>query len=368
MLTGQQRTDLLGGPLPACANRHTFLMQCYGGHQFGNWAGQLGDGRAISIGEVAHDGQRWELQLKGAGKTPYSRFADGRAVLRSSIREYVASEAFHHLGIPTTRCAPNPHRPASTCGARTPSPTAGWQPGRTSRARRALSLVATNTEVARDMFYNGDVKDEPGAVVCRVSPSFVRFGTFQLPVSRGEKEAHLVQKVADYVIRHHYAELDGDSGKYLRLLREVVARTARLIAQWQLKGFVHGALAARRGGPVYCVVVRAAQVSLRALRAGVLNTDNMSILGVTIDFGPYGFLDKFDPTWTPNLTDFQGRRCAPNSPTQPPPASHQPAAALPPHSACVAHLTRRHAQVLLQEPGGGGAVEPRTACDCAPCS
>lgn len=220
--------------------------QCYGGHQFGNWAGQLGDGRAISIGEVvAAGGQRWELQLKGAGPTPYSRHSDGRAVLRSSIREYVASEAFEHLGIPTTR---------------------------------ALSLVRTGVEVARDMFYNGNVKMEPGAIVCRVSPSFIRFGTFQLPASRGDKA--LVRNVADFTIANHYQHLEGDSKHYVKLLQEVVSRTADLVVKWQLVGFVHG----------------------------VLNTDNMSILGLTIDYGPYGFLDTFDPVWTPNLTDANGRR------------------------------------------------------------
>eukprot|EP00892_Ulva_mutabilis_P010101 jgi/Ulvmu1/7463/UM037_0006.1 len=221
--------------------------QCYGGHQFGSWAGQLGDGRAISIGEVVNAGKRWELQLKGAGKTPYSRFADGRAVMRSSIREFVASEALFHLGIPTTR---------------------------------ALSIVATNTTVPRDMFYNGNVQDEPGAVVCRVSPSFVRFGTFQLPVSRGADEAHLTTAVADYVIKHHFSKLASETNPYLKMLETVVERTAELVVKWQMVGFVHG----------------------------VLNTDNCSILGLTIDYGPYGFLDVFDPSWTPNLTDMQGRR------------------------------------------------------------
>lgn len=234
--------------------------QCYGGHQFGQWAGQLGDGRAITLGEVVNSrGERWELQLKGAGRTPYSRRADGRAVLRSSLREFVCSEAMAALGVPTTR---------------------------------ALSLVATGDMVMRDMFYNGDVKFEPGAVVCRVAPSFVRFGTFQLPVSRGPEEMGLVKQAGDYVIRHHYPEIEeqhkGGGGKYVAWLREVSLRTARLAAAWQCVGFVHG----------------------------VLNTDNMSILGVTIDYGPFGFLDKFDPYWSPNLTDIQsGRRyCYRNQP------------------------------------------------------
>eukprot|EP01025_Chloroclados_australasicus_P048654 TRINITY_DN551_c0_g1_i6.p3 TRINITY_DN551_c0_g1~~TRINITY_DN551_c0_g1_i6.p3 ORF type:complete len:578 (-),score=68.33 TRINITY_DN551_c0_g1_i6:211-1944(-) len=228
--------------------------QCYGGHQFGSWAGQLGDGRAITLGEsINSKGDRWELQLKGAGKTPYSRFADGRAVMRSSIREFVASEALFHLGIPTTR---------------------------------ALCCVGTGAEVMRDMFYNGDVKMEPGAVVCRVSPSFVRFGTFQLPATR-ESDQALIKQLADYVIKYHFSHLQQDDKKYSKFFAEVVESTAKLIAKWQCVGFVHG----------------------------VLNTDNMSILGLTIDYGPYGFVDRFDPLFTPNLTDFQGRRyCFRNQP------------------------------------------------------
>ncbi|KAG2441588.1 hypothetical protein HXX76_003209 [Chlamydomonas incerta] len=222
---------------------------CYGGHQFGQWAGQLGDGRAITLGEVVNPatGGRWELQLKGAGKTPYSRRADGRAVLRSSLREFVASEAMAALGVPTTR---------------------------------ALSLVGTGDKVLRDMFYNGNAKMEQGAVVCRVAPSFVRFGTFQLPVSRGAGEVGLVKMAADWIIKHHMPHLEAEPEPYLGLLREACRRTGRLVAQWQALGFVHG----------------------------VLNTDNMSILGLTIDYGPYGFLDVFDPDWTPNLTDASGRR------------------------------------------------------------
>jgi len=233
--------------------------QCYGGHQFGMWAGQLGDGRAISLGEiVGRNGNRWELQLKGAGKTPYSRRADGRAVLRSSIREYVASEAMAALGVPTTR---------------------------------ALSIVGTGEKVLRDMFYTGNARFEPGAVVCRVAPSFVRFGTFQLPAQRGAGQEALVKVVADYVLRNHMPHLlkpggDGSNGSssngpwnpYTALLREVCCSTARLVAAWQSVGFTHG----------------------------VLNTDNMSIHGLTIDYGPFGFMDQFDPYMTPNLTDLEG--------------------------------------------------------------
>ena len=219
----------------------------YGGHQFGNWAGQLGDGRAISLGEaVAADGTRLELQLKGAGPTPYARFADGRAVLRSSIREFLCSEAMHHLGVPTTR---------------------------------ALSLVATGEDVVRDMFYDGHPKSEPGAVVCRVAPSFLRFGHFELPASRGETD--LLRALADFAIRRDFPHLHGEGeALYGDWFAEVCTRAARLAAEWMRVGFVHG----------------------------VLNTDNMSILGLTIDYGPYGWIDAYDPDWTPNTTDAGGRR------------------------------------------------------------
>ena len=221
---------------------------CYGGHQFGNWAGQLGDGRAITLTEVAvRDGGRWELQLKGAGPTPYSRMGDGRAVLRSSLREFLCSEAMHFLGIPTTR---------------------------------ALSLVATGESVVRDMFYDGRPSAEPGAIVCRVAPSFVRFGNFELLTARNSPA--LLAKLADYVIETHQRELVPYQGKerYLRWFEHVCRATAELVVHWMRVGFVHG----------------------------VMNTDNMSVLGLTIDYGPYGFLDVFDPTWTPNTTDAAGRR------------------------------------------------------------
>ncbi|SHL03129.1 protein adenylyltransferase SelO [Hymenobacter psychrotolerans] len=221
----------------------------YGGHQFGNWAGQLGDGRAMSLGELmATDGTPWEIQLKGAGPTPYSRRADGRAVLRSSVREFLCSEAMHHLGVPTTR---------------------------------ALSLVRTGDEVVRDMFYDGNARPEPGAVVARVAPTFVRFGNFQILAAHGEKDN--LQALADYVIRRYYPELGAPSpAVYVQWLEEVCRRTAVMIAHWQSVGFVHG----------------------------VMNTDNMSILGLTIDYGPYGWLEPYDPDWTPNTTDFGGRRYA----------------------------------------------------------
>src|SRR5690348_1995443 len=188
----------------------------YGGHQFGHWAGQLGDGRAISLGEaIAPSGRRRELQLKGAGPTPYSRTADGRAVLRSSIREFLCSEAMHHLGVPTTR---------------------------------ALSLVGTGESVERDMFDDGHSRDELGALVCRVAPSFLRFGHFELPASRGEDE--LLRSLVDFCIRRDFPHLTGTGEtQYADWFGEASERTARLVAEWMRVGFVHG----------------------------VLNTDNMSI-------------------------------------------------------------------------------------------
>jgi len=223
------------------------VAACYGGHQFGTWAGQLGDGRAISLGEVENTrGEHWELQLKGAGPTPYSRRADGRAVLRSSLREFLCSEAMHHLGVPTTR---------------------------------ALALVATGEDVLRDLLYDGNARHEPGAIVCRVAPSFVRFGNFEIFATRGDVES--LARLGAHVLEAHYPELGAPSpAAFQRLLAEVCRRTAELMAAWMAKGFVHG----------------------------VMNTDNMSVLGLTIDYGPFGFLDDFAPAWTPNITDAGGRR------------------------------------------------------------
>ncbi len=220
---------------------------CYGGHQFGNWAGQLGDGRAINLGEVVNGrGERYVLQLKGAGPTPYSRMADGRAVLRSSVREYLCSEAMHHLGVPTTR---------------------------------ALALVTTGEQVVRDMFYDGHPEPEPGAVLCRVSPSFTRFGSFEIFTARKDHDA--LKRLLDYTIRTDFPHLgEPDVGTYLAWYEEVARRTAEMIVEWMRVGFVHG----------------------------VMNTDNMSVLGLTIDYGPYGWLDDYDPDWTPNTTDAQGKR------------------------------------------------------------
>jgi len=226
----------------------------YGGHQFGNWAGQLGDGRALTLGElITPRGQRQELQLKGAGPTPYSRFADGRAVLRSSLREFLCSEAMNALGVPTSR---------------------------------ALSLLATGEQVMRDMFYDGNPAAEPGAIVCRVAPSFIRFGNFEIHSASGEED--LLRQLADHVIAAHYRDhAAGSPRAYARWFEEVCRRTAVMIAHWMRVGFVHG----------------------------VMNTDNMSILGLTIDYGPYGWLEGYDPSWTPNTTDAAGRRyCYGNQP------------------------------------------------------
>ena len=245
---------LVGGMQPYAA--------CYGGHQFGTWAGQLGDGRAITLGEAINArGERWELQLKGAGPTPYSRTADGRAVLRSSIREFLCSEAMHHLGVPTTR---------------------------------ALSLVGTGEPVVRDMLYDGNARAEPGAVVCRVAPSFLRFGNFELLAARDDRA--LLAQLVDFTIARDFAHLHtehasrDDASDAVRaevtqarrasFFREVCERSARMVVAWMRVGFVHG----------------------------VMNTDNMSILGLTIDYGPYGWLEEFDPDWTPNTTDAATRR------------------------------------------------------------
>ena len=232
------------------AGMEPFAM-CYGGHQFGHWAGQLGDGRAINLGEVVNGrGEHWTLQLKGAGPTPYSRTADGLAVLRSSIREFLCSEAMHHLGVPTTR---------------------------------ALSVVATGESVVRDMFYDGRPKAEPGAVVCRVAPSFTRFGNFQIFTAR--QEIDQLRTLVDFTLRSDFPHLVPQSGlpsteTYAAMFDEICQRTAAMIVHWMRVGFVHG----------------------------VMNTDNMSILGLTIDYGPYGWLENVDPDWTPNTTDAQGRR------------------------------------------------------------
>ena len=226
-------------------NARPYAM-CYGGHQFGSWAGQLGDGRAINLGQVEAGGRQWTLQLKGAGKTPYSRSADGLAVLRSSIREHLCSEAMYHLGVPTTR---------------------------------SLSLMLSGDLVLRDVLYDGNPEYEKGAIVCRVANSFIRFGNFEIFAARNDIET--LKKLADFTIEQHYPEIKSNSKeKYISFFNAVLDRTLEMIVHWQRVGFVHG----------------------------VMNTDNMSILGQTIDYGPYGWLEGYDPGWTPNTTDRQSRR------------------------------------------------------------
>ncbi|MGJ8582020.1 MAG: protein adenylyltransferase SelO family protein, partial [Psychromonas sp.] len=249
-LTSTAFADLVSG------NNHNTECQSYamnyGGHQFGQWAGQLGDGRAINLGQyqIIGSDKQMTLQLKGAGKTPYSRRGDGMAVLRSSIREYLCSEAMHHLGIPTTR---------------------------------ALTLTLTGEEVIRDKLYDGRSAYEPCAIVARVSPSFLRFGSLQLPALRGDLKT--LQQTLDYCIHQDYPELIPKSGTidksvYIRWFQVLCERTAQLIVDWMRVGFVHG----------------------------VLNTDNMSLIGETIDYGPYGWIDNFDLNWTPNTSDTGEKR------------------------------------------------------------
>jgi len=255
--------------------------QCYGGFQFGQWAGQLGDGRAISLFETTNPatGKRYEVQLKGAGRTPYSRFADGKAVLRSSIREFVVSESLHALGIPTTR---------------------------------ALSLIlAPEARIRREM-------TEPGAIVCRFAESWLRIGTFDLARSRGDRD--LIRKLADYIgdevipwntlpakidtqnesdvlnpprnvakedFQGSAEKPEQQQNRYMRLYREIVRRNAKSVAAWQSYAFTNG----------------------------VLNTDNTSIFGLSIDYGPFAFLDNFDPNYTPNHDDHMLRYAYKNQPS-----------------------------------------------------
>ena len=219
----------------------------YAGHQFGNWAGQLGDGRAIYAGEIINENHQTEIQWKGAGATPYSRHADGRAVLRSSIREYLMSEAMFHFGIPTTR---------------------------------ALSITKTGEDVVRDMQYSGNPQKEQGAVVVRTAESFLRFGHFELLSARNQPA--LLKQLADYTIENFYPEVNSEKNhnKYLDWFQAVCDRTLKMIIHWYRVGFVHG----------------------------VMNTDNMSILGLTIDYGPFSMMDGYDLEFTPNTTDLPGKR------------------------------------------------------------
>lgn len=233
---------LSGQRLPDNADPVAML---YSGHQFGHYVEQLGDGRAIMLGETTNlKNQKWEIQLKGSGITPYSRQGDGRAVLRSSIREYLCSEAMHGLGIPTTR---------------------------------ALCLTGNNDEIYRERI-------ETAAIVTRLAPSHIRFGSFETFFYRSQPDN--IKTLADFVIQHHYPALLEQQTPYLALLKTIIDKTARLIAQWQAVGFAHG----------------------------VMNTDNMSVLGLTLDYGPFGFLDSYNPKFICNHSDYEGRYSFENQP------------------------------------------------------
>ncbi|XP_058688946.1 protein adenylyltransferase SelO-like isoform X2 [Poecile atricapillus] len=222
------------------------LAHRYGGHQFGSWAGQLGDGRAHLIGVYTNRrGERWELQLKGSGKTPYSRNGDGRAVLRSSVREFLCSEAMHYLGIPTSRAA---------------------------------SLVVSDDDVWRDQFYNGNIKKERGAIVLRLAKSWFRIGSLEILAHSGELD--LLRRLLDFIIQEHFPSIAmNNSNRYLEFFSTVVSETANLISLWMSVGFAHG----------------------------VCNTDNFSLLSITIDYGPFGFMDSYDPNFVPNTSDDERR-------------------------------------------------------------
>lgn len=221
------------------------VAMLYSGHQFGIYAGQLGDGRAILLGEVRNGrGEKWDLHLKGAGQTPFSRDGDGRAVLRSTIREYLCGEAMHGLGIPTTR---------------------------------SLCIVAGDEPVLRE-------RPEVGAMLLRMAPTHVRFGSFQAFFARRQPE--YVKQLADHVIARFYPHLAGAADTYPRFFDAVSVRTAQLIAKWQAVGWAHG----------------------------VMNSDNMSIIGLTLDYGPFGFLDAYDPAFICNHSDHHGRYSFRNQP------------------------------------------------------
>jgi serine/tyrosine/threonine adenylyltransferase len=226
---------LSGNRMPATARP---LAMVYAGHQFGNWVPRLGDGRALLLGElIGHDGIRRDVQLKGSGPTPYSRGGDGRSSIGPVVREYLGSEAMAALGIPTTR---------------------------------SLAAVSTGEEVFRE-------KPEPGGILCRVATSHIRIGTFEYFARRGDDRR--LARLADYVIQRHFPGLSDQQQRHLHLLEKVVERTANLVAQWMLVGFIHG----------------------------VMNTDNLSIVGETIDYGPFGYIDHFDPSTAYSYIDRRGR-------------------------------------------------------------
>ena len=227
----------------------------YGGHQFGSWASQLGDGRAHLLGEYkTADGKRWELQLKGSGKTPYSRRGDGRAVLRSSLREFLCSEAMFSLGVPTSR---------------------------------AVSMVVSDDPVIRDPLYNGTIVKERAAVVLRLAPSWFRFGSFEILAAN--TEVQLMIQLLDFVVEHHFSNVidTASSHRYIEFFATVVNQTTEMVVKWLSHGFAHG----------------------------VCNTDNFSILSITIDYGPFGFVDAYDPDYVPNSSDDTGMYALGRQPT-----------------------------------------------------
>lgn len=262
---GHTEEDSLSSLVPFLAGNALFdgsepAAQCYCGHQFGFFSGQLGDGAAMYLGEVVQEDtrERWELQLKGSGPTPYSRTADGRKVLRSTLREFLCSENMHALGVPTTRAG--------------------------------SVVVSRETQVLRDVFYNGNAAMEPTAVVTRLARSFLRFGSFEIfkatdeltgmagPSADVENKAEMMEQMLRFTVEQYFPEIAGDD-QVVQLFEEVVRRTARLVAKWQTIGFCHG----------------------------VLNTDNMSVVGDTLDYGPFGFMEHFDPQHVCNTSDDRGR-------------------------------------------------------------
>ncbi|XP_004928987.1 protein adenylyltransferase SelO isoform X1 [Bombyx mori] len=218
----------------------------YGGHQYGLWAGQLGDGRAHIIGEYVNSrNERWQLQLKGSGPTPYSRMRDGRLVLRAAIREMVVSEACHYLGVPTTRAA---------------------------------AVIVSDEAVVRDMYYSGCPRRESAAVVLRLAKCWFRFGSLEVLSRAGELT--VLRQLTDFIIKEHFPDIHlSDENRFIRLFSDIAHRTLDMVAKWQGLGFTHG----------------------------LLNTDNMSILGITMDYGPFGFVDSYDSGFVANCSDGEGK-------------------------------------------------------------
>ncbi|XP_053616858.1 protein adenylyltransferase SelO-like isoform X1 [Plodia interpunctella] len=244
MITREEFADFIAGrklPYGALPVAHR-----YGGHQYGSWVGQLGDGRAHILGEYVNRlGVRWQVQLKGSGQTPYSRVYDGRAVLRATIREMIASEACHFLGIPTTRAA---------------------------------GVVVSDEVVSRDLYYNGNPRREHASVILRLSQSWFRFGSLEILSRTGEIQ--VLKQLSDFIIKEYFPDIHlTDENRFIRLFSEIAHRTLDLVAKWQGLGFTHG----------------------------LLNTDNMSILGLTVNYGPFGFVDSYDGGFVANCSDGEGR-------------------------------------------------------------